>query len=277
MEPAVLEATGVVKYFGGNKRFAALGGVSIRAEAGTLLGIVGESGSGKSTLARILVGLETPSSGEVTYNGVAVSTLLAAQSSRIAFRRDVQFIGQDTTSSFNPRRTLRESVLAPLQSLRGYTVAESKAAAEEIFDELGLVDSLADRYPEQVSGGQRQRFSIARGLVVKPRILLCDEVVSALDVSVQGKILNAIKRYCHSTGAGLVFVSHGLPATAFISEQMAVMQRGAVIEQTSTERILDAPQHPYTRSLLEAYRSLGAATHADAAAAEASPKTEAVA
>ncbi|MDF2443434.1 MAG: hypothetical protein JWR01_1637 [Subtercola sp.] len=264
-----LSAEGVTKYYGGRHRFAALDDVSIECEPHTLTGIVGESGSGKSTIARILVGLETASGGSVTYDGAPVASLLARTASRLDFRRDVQFIGQDTTSSFDPRRTLRESVMAPLISLRGSSAAEASSRASTMFEQLGLPDALADRYPDQVSGGQRQRFSIARGLVVEPRFLLCDEVVSALDVSVQGKILNVIKQYCTSTGAGLVFVSHGLPATAFISDRIVVMYRGTVVETGTTAQILDAPTHPYTRSLLDAYRSLGAATHADAPTSEA--------
>ncbi|MFB2583064.1 ABC transporter ATP-binding protein [Herbiconiux sp. P15] len=261
--PALI-ATGVTKHFGSRKRFAALDDVSVSCEPSQLTGIVGESGSGKSTLARILVGLERASSGSMSYGDTEVQKLLASNTSRLAFRRDVQFIGQDTTSSFDPRQTLRESVLKPLVALRGDTPAAARHKASEVFDELGLPDALADRYPDQVSGGQRQRFSIARGLVVRPRFLLCDEVVSALDVSVQGKILNVIKRYCRDTGAGLVFVSHGLPATAFVADRIVVMHRGTIVESGATDDILRRPTHPYTRSLLDSYRSLGAATHADA-------------
>jgi len=259
-----LRVSGVTKHFGSRKRFAALDDISLECSPHELTGIVGESGSGKSTLARILVGLESASSGSVRYGDSEVPKLLSSTTSRLAFRRDVQFIGQDTTSSFDPRQTLRESVLKPLIALRGASAADARRTASEVFDELGLPDGLADRYPDQVSGGQRQRFSIARGLVVRPRFLLCDEVVSALDVSVQGKILNVIKRYCRDTSAGLVFVSHGLPATAFVADRIVVMYRGTIVESGATDDILNRPQHPYTRSLLDSYRSLGAATHADA-------------
>jgi peptide/nickel transport system ATP-binding protein len=126
--------------------------------------------------------------------------------------------------------------------------------ADETFEMLGLDPAFADRYPYEVSGGQRQRFAIARALVVRPRFLVCDEVVSALDVSVQGQVLNSLKRYSVEHGAGLAFISHGLPATAFISEELAVMYRGKIVEHGPTSRVIREPEHPYTKHLLSAYR-----------------------
>jgi oligopeptide/dipeptide ABC transporter ATP-binding protein len=163
-------------------------------------------------------------------------------------------VAQDTSSSFDPRRTLRDAVRVPVQRLCGL---DSRAADERVdrtLELLGLSPALAARRPAEVSGGQRQRFALARALVVEPRLLVCDEVVSALDVSVQGSILNLLKRYCRGQQAGLAFVSHGLPAAAFIADDLAVMHRGRLVEMGDTGGILDHPGHPYTASLLQAHR-----------------------
>jgi peptide/nickel transport system ATP-binding protein len=136
--------------------------------------------------------------------------------------------------------------------------ADADAAVDAVLESLAVDRSLAERRPGQVSGGQRQRFAIARALIVKPKILVCDESVSALDVSVQGAVLNEIKGYTERAGAGLVFVSHGVPATAFVSDELAVMNRGDMVELGPTARVVWTPQHPYTARLIEAYRALSA-------------------
>lgn len=257
--PVELYGIDVVKDYGPRgKRHRALHGVSLSVKEGERIGIVGESGSGKSTISRILVGLETATSGIVDYQGRNVQTLLATRGSRIGFRADVQYIGQDTTSSFDPRRKLIESVTAPLGYLRGVHGDDARDLAMETIKQMELNPGLADRYPGQVSGGQRQRFAIARGLVVRPKILLCDEVVSALDVSVQGAILNLLKKYCLDTGAGMLFVSHGLPATAFITEEIVVMNQGEIVERGPSKDVLTSPQDAYTASLVAAYRGAAA-------------------
>lgn len=219
-----------------------------------MVGTVGESGSGKSTLARMMVGLEKPTSGSITMDGREISSHLRIRGERHDTRRTVQFIGQDTTSSFDPLRTLRDSVRRPLMVLHGLDAESADARVDDVLRTLELSPAQADRYPGEVSGGQRQRFAIARGLVVEPRILVCDEVVSALDVSVQGAILNVLKKYCRTEKAGLVFVSHGLPATAFIADELVVMLNGRIVEHGTTEQVLGQPQHPYTVGLLRAYR-----------------------
>jgi peptide/nickel transport system ATP-binding protein len=229
----------------------ALRGVSIVLDRNTRLGIVGESGSGKSTLAKIMVGLERPTSGQVAFRGRDVAAMPA--SDRRDFRRAVQLISQDTTSSFDPRRTLRDAVGRPACNLLGASRKRSDELVDETLSLLGIPTALADRKPHEVSGGQRQRFSIARALIVKPGLIICDEVVSALDASVQGTVLNFLKKYCATEGAGLVFVSHGLPATAFIAQTIAVMKDGLIIEQGPTDRLLHASEHPYTRKLIRAY------------------------
>jgi peptide/nickel transport system ATP-binding protein len=254
-----LYAIDVVKEYGlRSSRHQALKGVSLSITEGQRIGVVGESGSGKSTISRILVGLETATSGVVEYQGRDVPGLLGSRPDRVSFRTDVQYIGQDTSSSFDPRRKLIESVTAPLGYLRGIHGDEARDIALETIKRMELNPGLADRYPGQVSGGQRQRFALARGLVVEPKILLCDEVVSALDVSVQGAILNLLKRYCLDTGAGMLFVSHGLPATAFVTEEIVVMNQGEIVERGSSKDVLTAPKDEYTATLVAAYRGAAA-------------------
>jgi peptide/nickel transport system ATP-binding protein len=202
-----------------------------------------------------MVGLETPTSGRVIFRGQDVVAMRPADKRH--FRRAVQLIAQDHTSSFDPRRTLRDAVRRPAQRLLG----AGRVRADELVDEtlalVGLPAELAERRPHEVSGGQRQRFSIARSLIVKPGLVICDEVVSALDVSVQGMVLNTIKRYCGAAGAGLVFVSHGLPATAFVSEAMIVMKGGVIVDQGRTAEVLHQSTHPYTQLLVHAHRGPG--------------------
>jgi ABC-type dipeptide/oligopeptide/nickel transport system ATPase subunit len=247
-----LRAEGLTKSFG--KGHLAVAAIDATFSVGVRTGVVGESGSGKSTLARMLVGLETPTSGEVTWRGRAVASLLSTRLGRTEFRQEVQFVGQDTTSSFDPRHTLRHAVTTSAQRLLGLSDIETRAAVDATLTGLGLDPALADRMPGQVSGGQRQRFAIARALVVGPRMLLCDEIVSALDVSVQGAILNMIKRRSEETGTGVVFVSHGLPATAFLSDEIVVMYRGEIIERAAARQVVHHPVHEYTQGLLAAHR-----------------------
>jgi peptide/nickel transport system ATP-binding protein len=272
----IIEVDGLVKVFGNPRTgHPALGGVSLVADGKTRLGIVGESGSGKSTLARIIAGLDRPTRGSVTFRGREISSM--APSDMRDFRREVQLIAQDTSSSFDPRRTLRDSIRRPAQLLLG----ADKKRADELVDEtlalVGLSPQMADRMPGQVSGGQRQRFCIVRALVVKPTLILCDEVVSALDVSVQGTVLNFLKNYCISRGAGLLFVSHGLPATAFVSNQIVVMKDGLLVEEGPVTQVLHHGQHPYTRSLVDAHRvsarsaGAGGGRPGDAISASVSP------
>jgi ABC-type glutathione transport system ATPase component len=257
-----LAVTGVVKEFGGRRqdRFRAVDDVTLTLDTTKRIGIVGESGSGKSTLSRLMMGLETPTSGSVALDGRELGGLLALTADRVAARRVLQFVGQDTTSSFDPRRTLREAIRDPAMLLRGLSRQAADEAVDELVETLGLAPALVDRKAGDVSGGQRQRCALARALVVRPKLLICDEVVSALDVSVQGSVLNRLKSYCESHGAGLAFVSHGLPATAFVADEMVVMYRGRVVEHGTTEQVVTAPAHEYTARLVAAYRRSARAT-----------------
>jgi peptide/nickel transport system ATP-binding protein len=264
-QAVTLEAINVIKYFGGRgKARPSVSDISLTINTADAVGIVGESGSGKSTLARMLVGLERPTGGRVSLNGAEISELSSTLRGARDLRRMVQFVAQDTTSSFDPRRTLRVSARRPAQILRGLSQSEANDELDALIDAVGLNPALADRHPEQASGGQRQRFALVRALIVQPRILVCDEVVSALDISVQGSILNLIKRYCRDNGAGLVFISHGLPATAFISRHLAVMRGGELLEMGDTEQVVRRPKHSYTAELVAANDALsgqGSAGH----------------
>lgn len=251
-----LEARSVSAEFGSAHKgiYRAVDAVDLTLKSGVRMGIVGQSGSGKSTLARMLAGLAAPTRGSVFFEGEDIAQMLGSKSQRLRFRRAVQFIGQDTTSSFDPLRTLRHSLRAPAVRLRDLTTAQADAEIDNLLSQLSIPPQLADRYPREVSGGQRQRFAIARALIVEPRILICDEIVSALDVSVQGSVLNFLKAYAARTGAGLAFISHGIAATAFIAEELTVMLGGLIIEQGATRDVITQPQHEHTAALVASSR-----------------------
>jgi len=251
---AGLVLTGVVKRFGSSRHpHTAVDNIDDSFSPGQTVGVIGQSGSGKSTLGRMLCGLETASSGSITWNGEEIADIRRSRAKLSEFRRDLQMIGQDTTSSFDPRRSLRESIMFPAMHLLDLSAKDAWQRTDETLLKLGLDPMMADRPPASVSGGQRQRFSIARALIVEPSMLICDEVVSALDVSVQGSILNFLKQYVRERGAGIVFISHGLPATAFVSDELRVMYQGRFVEQGPTRDVVASPAHPYTRELLAGY------------------------
>jgi peptide/nickel transport system ATP-binding protein len=253
-EYVALVAEGVSRVYGSRRSpVVAVAPVDFVVDSDSALGIVGESGSGKSTLSRMLVGLESVSTGAVTYNGANIASFTRTRTGRIDFRRAVQFVAQDTSSSFDPRHTLGQAVATPLRVLRGITGSEAEDQIAYVLRLLQLDPAHLKRYPNEVSGGQRQRFAIARALVVRPRILLCDEVVSALDVSIQGAVLNTLKQFCYRNRVGLGFISHGLPAAAFIARELVVMRQGEIVERGETMQVLNDPRHPYTAKLLDAY------------------------
>lgn len=254
---------GVTKRFGSSRHpHTAVDNITDHFLPGRTIGVIGQSGSGKSTLGRMLCGLETASEGSITWNGEEIADIRRSKTKLMEFRRELQMIGQDTTSSFDPRRSLRESIMFPAMHLLGLPAKDAWQRTEEALVRLGLNPSMADRPPASVSGGQRQRFSIARALIVEPSMLICDEVVSALDVSVQGSILNFLKEYVRERGAGIVFISHGLPATAFISDELRVMYQGEFVEQGPTRDVVGSPAHPYTRELLAGYNDAVISTEA---------------
>ncbi|MDP4301084.1 ATP-binding cassette domain-containing protein [Leptothrix discophora] len=229
----------------------ALDGVSVSAAAGETLGVVGESGCGKSTLARCILRLTEPSAGEVLIDGRRVDRRRRAD--RLAWARTVQIIFQDPQGSLDPRMSIAESVgegLVLHGLARGRRDRDAQVA--DLLAQVGLADADLSRRPHAYSGGQRQRIAIARALAVRPRLLVCDEAVSSLDVSVQAQVLNLLVDLQRRHGLALVFISHDLAAVAQVSDRVAVMQAGRLVECQPTRELLARPAHPCTRALLDA-------------------------
>ncbi len=253
-DDVVLEARGLRKSFRGGrgmkgKRVSAVDGVDLEVRAGESLGIVGESGCGKSTLARLLVGLETPDAGTIAVAGQQ----LTGRRDRRMLGRQVQLVFQDPYTSLNPRLTVFDIVAEPLVVHR---LISGRAARRERVAELlamvGLGPEHLDRYPHQFSGGQRQRIGIARALALEPRILVCDEPVSALDVSVQAQVINLLRDLQRRTGIAMVFIAHDLSVVRNVADRTAVMYLGRLAEAGDTATIYSRPAHPYTQALLSA-------------------------
>jgi len=229
----------------------ALRGMDLEVGAGERVGIVGESGSGKSTLLRLVAGLEQPTSGQISVLGLAVS---GQREPQLRFlRENLQLVFQDPMSSLDPRMRVRDIVAEPLVTQRHRRPAER---VREVLEAVGLDHSAADRYPHQFSGGQRQRISIARALAPDPRILVADEPVSALDVSLRAQVLNLINDLVDRFALTLVFVSHDLAVVRHLCERVVVVHEGVVVESGPTDRVYAAPEHPYTRQLVGAIPTL---------------------
>jgi ABC-type glutathione transport system ATPase component len=224
----------------------ALVGVDLDVRRGERFGIVGESGSGKTTLARLLMGLDRPTSGTIEFDGQSVHDKSQAQLRFL--RQRMQMVFQDPMSSLDPRMRVRDIVLEPLD---GLGMREDRdARLTELLDAVGLPAGSAHRYPHQFSGGQRQRIAIARALAPRPDVLVADEPVSALDVSVRAQTLNLLTDLTARLGLTLVFVSHDLSVVRYLTDRMVVMRRGEVVEEGWTREVYAAPQHPYTQELL---------------------------
>ena len=247
----VLRVRDVGKTFGGKNAIgrAAVKGVSFDLHAGKTLGIVGESGSGKTTTARIALGITEPDSGTVELNGRPWSALTDAQ--RRSNRHDISVIYQDPLSSFDPRWTV-ERILADALRVRGLRGAALDATVTELLDHVGLSSAFRDRHPLRLSGGQRQRVAIARALAPEPSVIVCDEPVSALDVSIQARILDLLATLQAETGVALLFISHDLGVIHHISDDILVMRSGEVVESGSADDVFERPKHAYTRELLAA-------------------------
>ena len=226
-------------------RVEALRGVSFEVQAGTSLGLVGESGSGKSTLARLVMALERPTSGRVTLLGRDLNTL--SPTDLRSARRDFQMVFQDPYGSLDPRQRVGRIVAEPLAAM---PVADARAHVAESLDAVGLRASDAERYPHEFSGGQRQRIAIARALITKPRLIVADEPVSALDVSVQAQVLNLLQDLRARFGIACLFISHDLAVVDHLCDDVVVMQAGRIVEQGPVVQLLAAPAHPHTRALL---------------------------
>ena len=224
--------------------------VSLVIEAGETLGLVGESGSGKSTLGRMVLRLIEPDSGEVIFDGHDV--LRAGGTELRRLRRDMQIIFQDPFGSLDPRMTVEQIVCEPMAIHGTDSRADRRRRAADVMRAVGMDASALQRYPHEFSGGQRQRVGIARALALRPRFIVADEPVSALDVSVGSQIVNLLKQLQRDFSLTYLFISHSMPIVRYLANRIAVMQRGELVEVGATEQITTAPRHPYTRSLLAA-------------------------
>lgn len=231
----------------------AVDGVSFSLAAGETLGIAGESGSGKSTVARTLVQITRPTGGRVILDGNDVTSLGGRALKN--FRRRVQMVFQDPYDSLDPRLTVRAAI-GEAFAVRATPVARRDIEVERLLGQVNLPASLAERYPGQLSGGQRQRVSIARALAVNPEIIICDEAVAALDVSIRAQVLNLLKDIQRDTGVGFVFISHDLSTLRFMADQVAIMYVGRVVEYGTSAEVFSRPLHPYTQALIAAVPSV---------------------
>ena len=228
----------------------ALSDVSFALHAGKSLGVVGESGSGKSTLARLVMALERPDAGRVLFGGQDMALLdsAALRRARVGF----QMVFQDPYGSLDPRRTVGRTVAEPLAMLQGAARTDQRDAAALALDAVGLRASDMDKYPHEFSGGQRQRIAIARALITRPRLIVADEPVSALDVSVQAQVLNLMQDLQDRFGVTYLFISHDLAVVDLVCDEVLVLQHGVVVERGATREVFAHPQHDYTRTLLAA-------------------------
>ena len=253
----ILEAAGLSKHFEGRRRlFAAparvraVDAVSLRVRRGETLALVGESGSGKSTLGRLLLDLMPPTAGDVLYEGRSVGAL--AGPARRALRRDLGIVFQDPFASLNPRMSVADIVGEPLWLHAPSARAERRARVADLLGRVGLRPEHGERYPHEFSGGQRQRIGIARAVASSPKLLLGDEPVSALDVSVQAQIVNLLEDLKAELGLTLIVVAHGLGVVRHMSDRVAVMYLGRIVEIAPVDALFDAPLHPYSQALLAA-------------------------
>lgn len=252
MAEALLELEEVARHFGGERRLLrgrapalqAVQAVSLDVRRGETLGIVGESGCGKSTLARMIVGLDRPSAGTIRLDGADLST-----DDPRALARRVQYVFQDPIASLNPRKTIRTILEAPLKHLLGLEAAARAERLETLMAAVNLAPEFLERYPHEFSGGQAQRIGIARALAAEPDLLVLDEPVSALDVSVQAQVLNLLAQLKYDFGLTYLFISHDLSVVEAISDRVAVMYFGRIVELGPAREIFAGPRHPYTMLL----------------------------
>jgi peptide/nickel transport system ATP-binding protein len=251
------------------RQLHALQGVSLQLHQGRSLGVVGESGSGKSTLARLVMALETPTAGSVHLLGQDLATLGAAQLRQA--RRHFQMVFQDPYGSLDPRQTVQRIVSEPLTALARSSAAEQREQASAMLAAVGLRQDDLDKYPHEFSGGQRQRIAIARALVTRPRLIVADEPVSALDVSVQAQVLNLMQDLQDQFGISYLFISHDLAVVDHLCDEVAVIFQGRIVEQAAATTLFQQAAHPYTLELLEAIPRIDrpAARHAHGSGAAA--------
>ena len=237
------------KVRGRAKRFRAVNGVSLAVKAGTTFGLVGESGSGKTTVGRAILGLTPVESGSITLRGASIVDLPRKGRRRVA--RELQVVFQDPYSSLNPSLSIADTLCEPLM-VQGMSRAEADAEVKRLIDQVALPANSPTRLPREFSGGQRQRIAIARALAMRPRLIICDEPVSALDLSTQARILDLFLRLQQETGVAYLFISHDLDVVRHMSHDVAVMRKGELMEVGTAEQVIANPQHIYTRRLIAA-------------------------
>ena len=250
----LLEVKGLKQYFKGSHQFTvkAVDGVDFVIYPGETYGLVGESGSGKSTIGRSVIRLYKPTAGQILFNGMDISGDLNAQQNR-QLRTQMQMIFQDPMACLNPRKKVGEIIAQGLDIHHLYSSrAERQEKVAAILKKVGLAPEHADRYPHQFSGGQRQRVGIARALIMDPKLIIADECISALDVSIQAQVVNLMKDLQEETGTAYLFIAHDLSMVKYISDRIGVLHLGHLVETGTTEEIFSNPVHPYTQSLLSA-------------------------
>ncbi|WP_326536385.1 ATP-binding cassette domain-containing protein [Pseudorhodoferax sp.] len=255
---ALLEVQNLVRHyalpreslFGPPPMVRALNGVSFALQAGRSLGIVGESGSGKSTIARLIMALDRPTSGSVRLQGQDLHAL--GEQALKAARRDFQMVFQDPYGSLDPRQTVARIVAEPLAALADSSRAEQRTLAGEMLAAVGLRSTDLDKYPHEFSGGQRQRIAIARALITRPKLIVADEPVSALDVSVQAQVLNLMQDLREQYGVSYLLISHDLAVVNHLCDEVCVLHRGLIVERGETAKLFQHAEHPYTQALLAA-------------------------
>ena len=255
-ETPVMEVKGLKKHYRvSGKGFShtvtrAVDGVDFALRPGETFGVVGESGCGKSTIAKLMMGLEAPTEGEVYFRGERIDTL--PEGKKRALRPRFQMVFQDSGSSLNPRKRVMDILAEPMLYHKAAGKKDVRARAEELLLQVGLPKEALNRYPHEFSGGQRQRICIAKALSLNPELIILDEPVSALDVSVQAQILNLLKDLQEKLGLTYLFIGHGLGAVHYISHRIAVMYMGKIVETGEADEVFEHPAHPYTQALLDA-------------------------
>ena len=235
---------------GRGKVFQALKGICLDIQPGETVGLVGESGSGKTTVGRVILGLTEATSGDVWFDGENITH--ASRERRRTLGRDIQVVFQDPYGSLNPARTIGDTLAEPLMNDKSLSPQDIAHRVAEVLQQVGMPADTASRYPGMFSGGQRQRIAIARAVIAKPRLIVCDEPVSALDLSVQAQVLNLLKSLQQSMGLAMLFISHDLTVVRHVSHRTVVLYRGDIVEQGDAGQVHERPGHPYTRALLAA-------------------------